>query len=48
MKHIIDLARAGNKEEFKAAVKQELTQRSNAFLETAKKEMFASIGQKKK
>jgi len=45
---IIALAREGKKEEFKAAIKEQLNQRRDTTLTNLRTAMAASIGQKKK
>lgn len=47
MNNLVQLAREGKKEEFKAAVKEQLNQRRDALLSSARQQMAASIGQKK-
>ena len=47
MQHLIDMARKGDKDGFKTALKEQLSARKEAFLSSAKQAMIASIGQKK-
>lgn len=48
MQHIIDLARQGKKDEFKAAIAEQLNQRRDAALGAARTAMAQSVGGAKK
>ncbi len=47
MNNIIELARKGDKEAFKSAIKEQLTQRRSDALTNAKTLMARSVGTKK-